>query len=77
MKLRQESRDVDLIIKSVPWTDEELVEFRNVMKRLKARNAKRKSRTATSRTRNRYARQCEANSSKRKYLTMQSRKIST
>jgi hypothetical protein len=69
MKLRQESRDVDLIIKSVPWTDEELVEFRNVMKRLKARNAKRKARSVSSRTRNRYARRTPSATTRKRLRT--------
>ncbi|MHC1775286.1 MAG: hypothetical protein AB9834_07680 [Lentimicrobium sp.] len=42
MGLIKEPKDVDFIIQSEPWTDEELKDFRKIMKDLKAKNAKRK-----------------------------------
>jgi len=40
MKLIKESKNVDLVIKSEPWTEKELHEFREIMK---AQKAKRKN----------------------------------
>jgi len=34
----KEPKDIDLIIESEPWTDEELSDFRALMKKLKAEN---------------------------------------
>ena len=43
MELIKEPRDIDFVIQSEPWTDEELADFRKLMKELKAKNAKKKS----------------------------------
>lgn len=40
MGLIKESKKVDLIIKSEPWTDKELKEFREIMKSQKAKRKK-------------------------------------
>ena len=44
MGLIRESKKVDLVIKSEPWTDKELREFRDIMK---SQKAKRKKQLAT------------------------------
>jgi hypothetical protein len=49
MGLIKESKKVDLIIKSEPWTDKELAKFRKIMK---AQKAKRKRLSVTSKRRN-------------------------
>lgn len=49
MRLIKEPVDVDLSTKSEPWTESELAEFREIMQRIKAKNAKRK--TNATRTR--------------------------
>jgi len=38
MKPAKEPKDVDSIIKSEPWTEEELVDFRDLMQKMKRRN---------------------------------------
>ena len=40
--LIKEPKNVDLSTKSEPWTEQELVDFRKIMKDIKAKNAKRK-----------------------------------
>ena len=40
MGLVKESKNVDLIIKSEPWTDKELEEFRDIMRAQKSKRRK-------------------------------------
>jgi len=47
MGLIREPKDADLSFQSKPWTEEELSEFRKLMKELRAKNAKRKLRSIT------------------------------
>lgn len=47
MGLIREPKNVDFTVQSKPWTEEELLDFRKLMKELKAKNAKRKSRVIT------------------------------
>jgi len=42
MGLSKEPKNVDFTVQSEPWTEEELTDFRKLMKELKAKNAKRK-----------------------------------
>lgn len=44
MGLIKEPKNVDLSTKSEPWTERELADFRKIMKAIKERNAKRRSR---------------------------------
>lgn len=44
MGLIREQKNVDFTIQSKPWTDEELIDFRNLMAELKAKNASTKIR---------------------------------
>lgn len=37
MKLAKEKKEIDLIIKSEPWTEKDLADFRELMKKLKSR----------------------------------------
>ncbi len=46
MGLIKEPKNVDLIINSKPWTEEELAEFRAIMKKRKEAKAQRKPRTS-------------------------------
>ena len=55
MGLIKEPKDVDFIIKSEPWTDKELEDFRKLMKEQKAKNARRKIRATIKRTKKHYA----------------------
>ena len=55
MGLVREPQNVDFIIKSEPWTDKELSEFREIMKQLKTKNVKRKLRLNSKRTKKQYA----------------------
>ncbi len=48
MGLIKEPKNVDLSTKSKPWTEQELADFRELMKGIKAKNAKRKERTTKS-----------------------------
>lgn len=48
MGLIKEPKDIDLIINSTPWTEEELAEFRAIMK--KRREAKAKKRKKSMKT---------------------------
>ena len=47
MGLIREPKNVDFIIKSEPWTSEELKKFREVMKQQKEKRAKLKVRSTT------------------------------
>lgn len=38
MKLAKEKKEIDFIIKSEPWTEKDLVDFRELMKKIKSRN---------------------------------------
>ena len=49
MGLIREPKNVDFTVQSKPWTEEELHDFRKLMKELKAKNAKRKLRSVTLR----------------------------
>jgi hypothetical protein len=44
MGLIKEPKNVDLSTKSEPWTEQELADFRKLMRDIKAKNAKRKNR---------------------------------
>ena len=44
MGLIKEPKNVDFTVQSKPWTEEELSDFRKLMKELKAKNAKKKIR---------------------------------
>ena len=48
MGLIKEPKNIDLSTKSEEWTEKELIDFRKLMKEIKAKNAKRKSTTAKS-----------------------------
>jgi hypothetical protein len=50
MGLIKESKKVDLIIKSEPWSDKELKEFRKIIKAQKAKRKKLSSPTKKRRT---------------------------
>ena len=41
MGIIKEPKDVDFTVQSEPWTEEELKDFREIMKELKAKNSKR------------------------------------
>lgn len=45
MGLIREPKNIDFIIQSEPWTEQELADFRIEMKRIKAKNARRKAAT--------------------------------
>ncbi|MBS4028138.1 MAG: hypothetical protein KGZ58_05800 [Ignavibacteriales bacterium] len=51
MKLIKEPKEIDLIIKSEPWTDEELADFRKLMQAQKQKNTQRKLHTELKRAR--------------------------
>lgn len=55
MGIIKEPKDVDFIIKSEPWTDKELEDFRKLMKEQKAKNAQKKFRATIKRTKKHYA----------------------
>ena len=44
MGLIKEPREIDFSTKSEPWTEKELIEFRQIMQRIKDKNAKKKER---------------------------------
>ena len=48
MGLIREPKNVDFIIKSEPWTNEELEKFRKIMKRQKEKRAKLKAKLIIS-----------------------------
>lgn len=45
MGIIKEPRNVDFSNKSEPWTEQELADFRKIMKAIKEKNAKRKKET--------------------------------
>lgn len=47
MGLIKEPKNIDFSIQSEPWTEEELKDFRKLMKELKAKTAKRKAKLST------------------------------
>jgi len=55
MGLLREPKDIDLIIKSQPWTEAELVEFRILMKKLKENKKKLPEEPASKRKSKNYA----------------------
>ena len=42
MAIIKERKDIDLSTKSEPWTEDELSDFRKIMREIKAKNAKHK-----------------------------------
>ena len=42
MALIKEPKNADLSTKSEPWTEQELADFRKIMKEIKSKNSKRK-----------------------------------
>ena len=46
MGLIKEPKNINLSTKSEPWTEEELADFRKIMKALKEQNAKQKPRVS-------------------------------
>jgi hypothetical protein len=48
MGLIREPKNIDLSTKSEAWTEQELIDFRKLMKEIKAKNAKSKSSRAKS-----------------------------
>lgn len=50
MGLVKEPLHVDFYIQSTPWTEEELVDFRQLMQTLKAKNKRKKKKVATIET---------------------------
>jgi hypothetical protein len=50
MGLIKEPKNVDLIIKSEPWTDEELKKFRDIMRVQKLKKRNKKPRSAKTKT---------------------------
>jgi hypothetical protein len=48
MGLIKEPKNIDFTIQSEPWTEEELKDFRKLMKEIKAKTAKRKTKISTS-----------------------------
>lgn len=42
MGLIREPKNVDFTLQSEPWTEEELTDFRKIMKEMKEKNSKRK-----------------------------------
>ena len=38
MKLAKEPKDVDFLIKSEPWTEKDLADFRRLMQKIKQKN---------------------------------------
>ncbi|MFS8082923.1 MAG: hypothetical protein ACMG51_05685 [Ginsengibacter sp.] len=50
MGLIKEPKNVDLSTKSEPWTEQELADFRKIMRDIKAKNTKRKERSLRLKT---------------------------
>lgn len=48
MGLIKEPKNVDFVVQSEPWTEDELKDFRKLMNELKTKNAKKKHRPSTS-----------------------------
>jgi len=55
MGLIREPKGVDFVVESKPWTDDELIEFRALMKKLKETNQNKSQRVLPKRTRKKYA----------------------
>lgn len=53
MGLIKEPTDIDFVIESKPWTDEELAEFRILMAKLKSQRVKVPQKATAKTTRNR------------------------
>lgn len=51
MGLIKEPKNVDLSQKSEPWTEQELADFRKIMRMIKTKNAKRKEKATTAKKR--------------------------
>ena len=49
MGLIKEPKNVDFTVQSKPWTEEELIDFRKLMTKLKLKNASKKIRTTSTR----------------------------
>ncbi len=47
MGLIREPKNVDFTVESKPWTDEELRDFRKLMKEIKEKNAKKRAKAIT------------------------------
>ncbi len=48
MGLIKEPKNIDLSIKSEPWTENELADFRKLMQEIKLKNKKRRLRSTTN-----------------------------
>lgn len=55
MGLIKEPKNIDFSKKSEPWTEQELSDFRELMKRIKAKNEKQKKRTLSTKTKQQHA----------------------
>jgi len=55
MALIKEPKNVDLSTKSKPWTDEELSDFRTIIKEIKVKNTKRKDKSLLIKSRKQVA----------------------
>jgi len=51
MGLIKEPKNVDFMVQSEPWTEEELKDFRKLMNEIKTKNAKKKLRSSTTKKR--------------------------
>jgi len=47
MKLAKEPKEIDFVIKSEPWTEKDLADFRVLIKEIKTRNNRRKVKVRT------------------------------
>jgi hypothetical protein len=47
MGLIREPKDIDFIVQSEPWTEQELTDFRILMNKIKAKSARRKASAST------------------------------
>ncbi|MEI9958726.1 MAG: hypothetical protein WDM90_20995 [Ferruginibacter sp.] len=50
MGLIKEPKNVDLSTKSEPWTEQELIDFRKIMQKIKEKNLKKKERALQLKT---------------------------
>lgn len=50
MGLIKEPKNIDLSTKSEPWTEQELLDFRKIMQKIKEKNAKSKQRKSRAKT---------------------------
>jgi hypothetical protein len=48
MKLAKEPKEVDLIIKSEPWTEKDLADFRALMQKIKSKNKRKRTSAAAN-----------------------------